>query len=153
MTDYAHTEQAALARREKARVLARFLWTNGYTVDQANAMTPQEWGHAARVCGKNQPSSESRALTLELLQRGWDQFGPPPPTEPEPAPTPAAGKDRPVIAAPTKHRCHWDGCDQPGRLYPGGWRCDTHAPWALKGSPAPWTFPVSPLARRATTRG
>ena len=28
------------------------------------------------------------------------------------------------------------------RLYPAGWRCDRHAPWALAGWPS-WTRPVN----------
>lgn len=31
------------------------------------------------------------------------------------------------------------GCRAHARLYPAGWFCDDHSPWALAGRPAPWT--------------
>lgn len=34
------------------------------------------------------------------------------------------------------------------RLYPGGWLCDRHAPWAVAGRPEP--IPLRPIRRTAT---
>lgn len=31
------------------------------------------------------------------------------------------------------------GCRATARLYPAGWRCDEHAPWAQAGQPDPAT--------------
>ncbi|MDD4866194.1 MAG: hypothetical protein PHQ28_03410 [Mycobacterium sp.] len=58
------------------------------------------------------------------------------PTRAQPAPaatkTPARRKDEPCMY----------GCAAPARLYPCGWRCDTHAPWAISGHPAPPSTPM-----------
>jgi hypothetical protein len=35
----------------------------------------------------------------------------------------------------------------PTRLYPCGWRCDLHAPWALNGQPEPQPGPGWPSRR------
>lgn len=38
--------------------------------------------------------------------------------------------------------------DTPARLYPCGWRCDRHSPWAIKGlaNPSPINDPRIPAA-------
>ncbi|MEV8042433.1 hypothetical protein AB0P02_01130 [Streptomyces griseoluteus] len=43
-----------------------------------------------------------------------------------------------------------DHAPGPARLYPCGWRCNTHAPWALAGQPEPKPGPGLP-ARAWTT--
>ena len=39
-------------------------------------------------------------------------------------------------AALHAHPCLY-GCRATARLYPAGWRCDAHSPWALAGRPNP----------------
>ncbi|WP_158997204.1 hypothetical protein [Streptomyces aureus] len=48
-------------------------------------------------------------------------------------------------------------CDTPDgehdgrvRLYPCGWRCSTHSPWALAGMPEPGTAAAKPADPSAT---
>jgi len=43
--------------------------------------------------------------------------------------------DMPVAPPPPlRGVCHVPGCGLPGRLYPGGWRCGSHAPGAARAS-------------------
>lgn len=41
--------------------------------------------------------------------------------------------------------------DGPVRFYATGWKCDRHAPWAVKGLPAPAPGPAPIYTYRATT--
>lgn len=135
--EFTHSEYAQERRKEKARALGRFLYLNQYSPDEAFVLSDTDWRAAARNTGTNPPGEETRQKAVQWLRWLWHTEGPPQPPQQDDPPTPAVA----VAAAAPKHRpvakgmCHWTSCDQPGRLYPEGWRCDQHSPWARRGLP------------------
>ncbi len=66
--DFAHTEQAARRRREKAVELARFAWDHAVSGGELLAMTDDRLRKLARAAGANPPSSrETWVVVAELL--------------------------------------------------------------------------------------
>lgn len=139
MNEFAHTEFAEERRREKARTLGRALWVNEYSPEDAAHLGEKDWRALARTADTNPPGPETQRMAVQWLAWLWRTEGPPPSPDPQPAPTPTK-RARPGGWSKPKGTCGWDGCTQPGRLYPCGWRCDPHSPWAQAGAPAPWTL-------------
>lgn len=66
--DFAHTDQAAKNRREKAVVLARFAWDRGITGAELLAMTDDYRRRLAREAGAHPPRTmETWNSVAELL--------------------------------------------------------------------------------------
>lgn len=134
--DYAHTPEAAKARHAKSQALARFLYRNGYTPDAARHLTGKDWAAAARAAGVNPPGTQDTIdEVVGRLAAGWERWGPPPETD---LAAPAGAVEQPARLVVTPGVCRWQGCGAGGaHLYPEGWRCDLHAPWARAGMPHP----------------
>jgi hypothetical protein len=83
--DYGHTNAAIEARREKARMLARWLYETGPLAALVGTLTPRHQREAERAAGVRRCSDETWALALDLLRQrlDWDARHMPP--EPEPA--------------------------------------------------------------------
>lgn len=66
--DFAHTDQAARMRREKAVELARFAWDRGISGEELLALPEAQLRKLARAAGAHPPSSmETWKVTVELL--------------------------------------------------------------------------------------
>ncbi|KAA0017967.1 hypothetical protein [Antrihabitans cavernicola] len=68
--DFAHTDQAATKRREKATVLARFVWDRAITSAELLALPDATLRKLARAAGAHPPSSmETWTTAAELVDR------------------------------------------------------------------------------------
>ena len=68
--DFAHTDQAARMRGEKATSLARFAWDRAISGDELLAMPDAQHRKLARAAGVHPPSSmETWHAAVELLAR------------------------------------------------------------------------------------
>ena len=66
--DFAHTDQAARMRREKALELARYVWDRGISADELLALPDPVLRKLARAAGVHPPSTlETWRETGELL--------------------------------------------------------------------------------------
>ncbi|ATQ29401.1 hypothetical protein D092_12525 [Rhodococcus ruber Chol-4] len=66
--DFAHTDEAARNRREKAIVLARFAWDRGITAEELLALSEDVRRKLARAAGAHPPRTmETWTLVARLL--------------------------------------------------------------------------------------
>lgn len=77
--DFAHTDQAARRRREKAVELARFAWDRGISGAELLALPDAQLRKLARAAGTHPPSSmETWKVAVDLLgqKEEWAQRNP-----------------------------------------------------------------------------
>ncbi|OZF05730.1 hypothetical protein CH300_10780 [Rhodococcus sp. 15-1154-1] len=68
--DFAHSEQAAKSRQDKATALARYIWERGIDGSELLAMTDAARRKLARAADITPPSTlETWTMTAELLDR------------------------------------------------------------------------------------
>lgn len=68
--DFAHSEQAAKSRQDKATVLARYIWERGISGSELLALTDASRRKLARAADSTPPSTmETWNITAQLLDR------------------------------------------------------------------------------------
>ncbi|MFF0816437.1 hypothetical protein ACFYVR_14995 [Rhodococcus sp. NPDC003318] len=90
--DFAHTDAASSRRRDKALVLARFVWDHAITSAELLAMPDDRLRRLARAAGANPPSTrETWTVVADLLDEKsrWAAAHPD-----DPRATPAHGDEK-----------------------------------------------------------